>query len=98
MIAAAEARDYEPGGFGPRASVGISPASPPSVSGGQGPNQLSRAPSSVTTEPESAAPSGEQQRATSQACSSSRPRRWRGIVAALLRQTTSGYLRSEAVS
>ena len=61
------------GGLGPRSSVGHLPAVAGSAGGGHGPNQLSRAPSSVTTEPESAAPSGEQQSATSQACSASRP-------------------------
>ena len=68
------------GPLGRRSSAGIPPPSGTRAAGGQGPNQLSRAPSSVTTEPESAAPSGEQQSATSQACSSSRPSRWSGIV------------------
>ena len=86
---------------GPRAALlgrARSPASSSSDGGGQGPNQLSRAPSSVMTEPESARPSGDAASATSQACSSSRPRRWSGTVRAAARQTGSGYLRSDAVS
>src|SRR5215213_9987858 len=42
--------------LGRRASAGIPPPSSARAAGGHGPNQLSRAPSSVTTEPESAAP------------------------------------------
>ena len=84
--------------MGPRASVGTSPPSPASVGGGHGPNQLSRAPSSVTTEPESAARAAMQQSATSQACSRLAAEARSGTVRAAARQTGSGYLRSEAVS
>ena len=61
-----------------RSSVGTSPSSSTSDGGGHGPNQLSRAPSSVITEPDSARPSGEAASATSQACSCSRPSRCSG--------------------
>ena len=46
-------------GRGRRSSVGTVPSSSVSDGGGQGPNQLSRAPSRVITEPDSARPSGE---------------------------------------
>src|SRR5262245_60599208 len=98
MIAPAHPRGYEPDGLGRRSSAGTSPPAPVIEGGGHGPNQLSRAPSSVTTEPDSAAPSGEQQSATSQACSASPPSRWSGTVRAAARQTASGYLRIDAVS
>src|SRR6202020_2399593 len=46
-----------PGPF--RSSTGPPPPSPASPGGGHGPNQLSRAPSSVTVEPLNVLPSGE---------------------------------------
>jgi hypothetical protein len=58
-----------------RSSTGTSPSSPTSPGGGQGPNQLSRAPSSVIVEPLNATPNGEASSATSQACSSGLPSR-----------------------
>jgi hypothetical protein len=56
-----------------RSSTGTSPASSVSPGGGHGPNQLSRAPSSVTVEPLKAAPRGEASSATSHACSATVP-------------------------
>jgi hypothetical protein len=56
-----------------RSSTGTAPSSSTSPGGGQGPNQLSRAPSSVTVDPLKAFPSGEASRATSQACSATSP-------------------------
>src|SRR4051794_23703435 len=84
--------------FGRRSSVGTMPASSTSAAGGHGPYQLSRAPSSVTTDPLSRRPSGEASRAISQACSSGRPSRPRGTDRAAPCRTTSGYFWIASVS
>src|SRR5437588_2039006 len=75
----------------PRSSTGTSPASSASPGGGQAPAQLSRAPSSVTVEPLNARPSGEASSVTSQACSSTAPRRCRGTERAAPSLTVWGY-------
>ena len=71
-------------------------AAPP---GGQLPNQLSRAPSTVITQPEKKSPAGEARYAISQAISSSVPSRPSGTVPATLSTIAFGYLvRSVSVS
>ena len=73
-----------------RSSVGTSPVSPVSPGGGHGPNQLSRAPSSVIVDPFSAFPSGEHSSATSHACSRGSPNRCIGTERAMPARTVSG--------
>src|SRR5437764_12083073 len=87
----------QPAGAGLRSSVGTSP-SRDSPSGGQGPVQLSSAPSSVITEPEKAEPSGEASSAISQPYSSTSPSRWSGTLSAARRHSSAGYLRSDSVA
>src|SRR5579862_8182717 len=80
-----------------RASVGTWPSRVRSA-GGHGPVQLSSAPSSVTTEPEKAAPSGDARSAINHPYSSTVPSRCTGTDVAALSHSSAGYLRSDSVA
>src|ERR1700760_2259494 len=88
---------YSPAGAF-RSSTGTSPPSSTNPGGGQGPNQLSRAPSSVTVDPLNAPPSGEARSATSQACSPGIPSRCTGTERDIPARTAAGYLTITSVS
>src|ERR1019366_2854213 len=81
-----------------RSSTGTSPASSTSPAGGHGPNQLSGAPSSVTTEPLKALPNGDASSVTSHACSLTFPRRCTGTERDIPARTAAGYLTITSVS
>src|SRR4029077_4661067 len=81
-----------------RSSTGTSPCSSTSPGGGQGPNHLSRAPSSVPVEPLNTRPSGDASNATNHACSTTVPVRCSGTERDIPARTLAGYLTITSVS